>query len=63
LEQRARVQPRHGIEPGDFFEYGEAKTPEDYESIALSVVPFVEKAIAGFEDFAHFVKVEKLVKR
>ena len=63
LEQRARVQPRHGVKPGDFFEYGNAKTPEDYRSIALSVVPFAEKAIAGFEDFARFAQVEKLDKR
>jgi hypothetical protein len=63
LEQRARVQPRHGVKPGDFFEYGDAKTSEDYKRIALSVVPFVEKTIAGFDDFAHFARVEKLDKR
>ena len=59
-DQRARIQPRPGVKPGDFFEYGDAKTPEDYQRVALSAVPFVEKAIAAFDDFA---KVEKLDKR
>ncbi len=63
LEQRARVQPRDGVRPGDFFEYGEARTPEDYKRVALSTVPFVERTIAGFDDFARFAKVEKLNKR
>jgi len=57
LDQRARIQPRPGGKPGDFFEYGDAKTPEDYQRVALSAVPFVEKSIAAFDDFA---KVEKL---
>ena len=63
LNQRARVQPRHGVMPGDFFEYGDAKTPEDYKRVALSVVPFVEKTIAGFDDYARFAKIEALDKR
>jgi hypothetical protein len=63
LEQRARVQPRHGVLPGDFFEYGDAKTAEDYKHVALSAVPFVESTIAGFEDFARFAKSERLDKR
>ncbi|HEX9048351.1 MAG TPA: hypothetical protein VF988_15095 [Verrucomicrobiae bacterium] len=49
--------------PGNFFEYGDAETPEDYRRVALATVPFVEKAIAGFEDFARFAQVEKLDKR
>jgi len=63
LEQRARVQPRPGVQPGDSFEYGAAQTPEDYKAIALATVPFVEKTIAGFEDFANFSKIERLDKR
>jgi len=63
VEQRARVQPRYGMEPGDFFEYGHAKTPADYERVALSTLPFVEKIIAGFEDYARFAKNEPLDKR
>jgi hypothetical protein len=62
-EQRARVQPGPGILPADFFQYADAKTPEDYKRIAESVVPFTEKAIAGFDDFAHFAQVEKLDRR
>jgi len=63
LEQRARVQPGPGVRTADFFLYVDAKTPEDYKRIAESVVPFTEKAIAGFDDFARFALVEKLDRR
>ena len=63
LEQRARVQPGPGVQTADFFLYVDAKTPEDYKRIAESVVPFTEKAIAGFDDFARFALVEKLDRR
>jgi hypothetical protein len=54
-----RIQPRRGMNPGDFFEYGDANTPEDYRRIALAVVPFVEKTIAAFDDFAKLEKLDK----
>jgi hypothetical protein len=40
-EQRARVQPGPGILPADFFQYADAKTPEDYKRIwdATQYVP------------------------
>ena len=62
IDQRARVQPRQGVLPGDFFEYGDAQTVEDYRRVAHGAVPFVEKTIAGFEDYARFAKVERLNK-
>jgi hypothetical protein len=54
--------PAHGILPGDFFEYGDAETPEDYRRVAVSAIPFLEKSIAGFDDFARFAQTEKLNK-
>ncbi len=63
FEQRARVQPGPGVSPTDEFQYGDAKTPEDYRRIALSVVPYTEKAIAGFDDFKRFAQDNKLDRR
>jgi hypothetical protein len=63
FEQRARVQPGQGLLPTDFFQYGDAKTPDDCRRIALSVVPFAVKAIAGFDDFRRFAHDNKLDRR
>ena len=63
VEQRARIQPGQGLLPTDFFQYGDAKTPDDYRQIALSVVPYAEKAIAGFDHFRRFAQDNKLDRR
>jgi hypothetical protein len=63
FEQRARIQPGQGVLPTDFFQYGDAKTPDDYRHIALSVVPYTQKAIAGFDDFRRFAQENKLDRR
>jgi hypothetical protein len=44
LDQRARIQPRHGILSGDFSEYGDAETPEDYRRVAVSVIRSLKSA-------------------
>lgn len=63
FEQRARIQPGQGVLPTDVFQYGDAKTPDDYRRIALSVVPYTERAIAGFDDFRRFAQENKLDRR
>jgi len=42
----------------DCFQYGGAKTPDDYKRLAESFVPYTEKATALFEDFAHVKKLQ-----
>jgi hypothetical protein len=63
FEQRARIQPGPGVEPNDVFQYGGAKTSDDYRRIALLTVPYTEKAIAGFDDFRRFAQDNKLDRR
>jgi len=63
IEQRARIQPGQGLLTADLFQYGDAKTPDDYRQIALSVVPYTEKAIAGFDDFIRFAQDNKVDRR
>lgn len=63
FDQRARIQPGQGVLPADFFQYGDAKTLDDYGRIALSAVPYTEKAIAGFDDFRRFAQDNKLDRR
>jgi hypothetical protein len=58
--QRAYIQPRPGKLTADCFQYGDAKTREDYMRIAVSVVPFMERAVEMFDNFA---EVETLDKR
>ena len=63
FEQRARIQPGPGIEHDDLFQSGHAKAEDDYRQIALSALPYVEKAIAGFDDFRRFAQDNKLDRR
>jgi len=63
FEQRARVQPGPGFARKDLFHYGNAKTPDDYKRIALLAVPYIEKSIAGFDDFGRFAQDNKLVRQ
>ncbi len=57
LYQRARIQPQPGPGTEDCFQYGDAKTQDDYKRIAESVVPFMNRAVEMLDDFEH---VEKL---
>jgi hypothetical protein len=47
---RTRVQPRSGPSTADCFQYGDANSPEDFQRIAESVVPFMERAVEMFDD-------------
>lgn len=56
--QRARVQPRPASRStADWFRYEDAKTSDDFTRTAESVLPFVEQAIAMFDDFEHVPKI------
>jgi hypothetical protein len=58
--QRARVQPGPYISnKGSWFHYNGADTPEDYRRVAESVVPFVEQALAMFDNYDHVRKIDE----
>lgn len=58
--QRARVQPGPFISnKTSWFHYDGAETPKDYHRVAESVIPFVEQALAMFDDFDHVRKIDQ----
>jgi hypothetical protein len=63
FDQRARIQPGPGVGLNDVFQYGDAKTPDDYRRVALLAVPYTQKALAGFDDFRRFAQDNKLDRR
>ena len=61
LFERARIQPCAGRMAADCFQYGDAKTSDDFKRIAESVVPFMEQAAKMFEDFTNVQKLGRAV--
>jgi hypothetical protein len=68
LQERAKVEASllRAVTPDPslnatarWFRYENAESPDDFKHIAESVVPFVEKAVAMFEDFQHVQKIDK----
>jgi len=60
LKMRARIKPRPGRMVTDNFQYGDARTPEDFRRIAEAVGPFLRQAVAMFDNFSQVEKMDKL---